>query len=67
MDGNAKRFDREGLHDEDLRIRNILHYHPFKLLRDCSTSAPPLSYAIAMSLYQIIDGDMVRYTCLVRL
>ena len=31
----------------------VMHYHPFKLLRDCSTSAPPLSYAVAMSLYQI--------------
>ena len=27
--------------DEDLRGRNVLHYHPFKLLRDCSTSALP--------------------------
>ena len=28
--------------DEDLRSRNVLHYHPFQLLRDCSTIAPPL-------------------------
>ena len=40
--------------DEDLRGRNVLHYHPFKLLRDRSVSAPTLSYAVAMSLYQII-------------
>ena len=25
---------------EDLRGRNVLHYHPFTLLRDCSISAP---------------------------
>ena len=38
--------------DEDLCGRNVLHYHVFQLLRDCSTSAPPPIYAIAMSLYQ---------------
>ena len=36
--------------DEDLRGRNVLHYHPTlsyaKLLRDCSTSAPTLSEAV---------------------
>ena len=26
--------------DEDLRGQNVLHYHPFILLRDCSISAP---------------------------
>ena len=38
--------------DEDLCGRNVLHYHVFQLLRDCSTSAPPPIYAVAMSLYQ---------------
>ena len=28
--------------DEDLRGWNVLHYHLFQLLRDCSTIAPPL-------------------------
>ena len=26
---------------DDLRGRNVLHYHPFTLLRDCSVSARP--------------------------
>ena len=41
-DGNVRRFNREGLHQlqycivtgEDLRGRNVLHFHLFLLLRD---------------------------------
>ena len=62
IDGNVKRFKREGLRqlqccivtDEDLCGRNVLHYHLFQLLHNRSTSAPPPTYAIAMSLYQIM-------------
>ena len=40
--------------DEDLRGRNVLHFNLFPLLHDCSTMPSP-TYAVAMSLYQIID------------
>ena len=39
MDGNGRRFDSYSVADEDLCGRNVFHYHPFKLLRDCSISA----------------------------
>ena len=45
-DGNVRRFDREGLRqlqcivtNKDLRGQNVLHFHLFPLLRDCSTIA----------------------------
>ena len=52
IDGNVKRFDHEGLRQLQCG-QNVLHYYLFQLLRDCSTIAPPPTYAIAMSLYQI--------------
>ena len=55
-DRNVRRFNREGLRQLQccLRSRNVLHFNLFQLLHDCSTIAPPPTYAVAMSLYQII-------------
>ena len=57
--------------DEDFCGRNVLHYHLFQLLRDCSTIALPPTYAVAISLHQIIDHsecvDTERCTVLAHL
>ena len=63
MDDNVRRFDCAGLRqlqcicthsntvtDEDLRGRNVLHYHPFKLLRDCSISALTPTVVLHLSI-----------------
>ena len=42
--------------DKDFRGQSILHFNLFQLLCDCSTIAPPPTYAVVMSLYQIISN-----------
>ena len=45
---------------EDLCSRNVVHFNLFPLLRECSTVAQPYTcLAVAMSLYQIIDFDIL--------
>ena len=52
---NVKSRSSYNVTDEDLRGRNVLHYHPFKLLRDCSTSASP-----PCSLWQLTTDDCIQ-------
>ena len=62
IDGNVKRFDREGL----CQLQFLQHciivslYHLFQLLHDRSTSALPPTYAVAMSLYQNIHTRLSK-------
>ena len=57
-DWNVRRFDHESLRqlqcivtDEDLHVRNVLHFNLFLLLRDCSTIAQ--SYSIIAYSWKI--------------
>ena len=54
MDGNVKRFN--SVTDEDLRSRTVLHYHPFKLLCDCSTNA----CMCACGWIEVVSRDLVE-------
>ena len=69
MDGNVRRFDCAGLRqlqcctntvtDEDLCGRNVLHYHPFNLLRDCSIHAPNNKY-----IHTVLNNNKYIHTVL---
>ena len=45
-----------------LRGWNVLHYHPFKLLRDCSSAPPPLPMVLLVCTYCVVTFSYANTT-----